>query len=77
MAQETFFFRYLYTQILGHFSPLQLSNIVMATAVGAEFKGAMDDANSKYSCQTCLPCPGSLNVILCPCLLSGYKHKPT
>ena len=50
------------------FRPLQLSNIVTTTAMGAKFKGAMDDANPRYTCQTWLPCPGWLNVILCPCL---------
>lgn len=47
---------------------LQWSNIVTTAAIGAKFKGAMDDASPRYACQTWLPCLGWLNVILRLCL---------
>lgn len=51
-----------------YFRPLQLSSVVSTTFMDAKFKGAMSDANPRYTCQTWLPCLGWLNIILHPCL---------
>lgn len=47
---------------------LQWSNVVTTAAMGAKFKGAMDDASPRYACQTWLPCLSCLNVNLRLCL---------
>lgn len=57
--------------------PLQLSDTVTTTAMGAKFNGAVDDANPRYACQTWLPCPGWLNVIHPSLPSAAHKHRLT
>lgn len=57
--------------------PLQLSNIVTAAAMGAKFKGAMDDAHPRYACRAWLPCPGGLNVTHPSLPLAAHRHRLT